>query len=46
LANPARKMLFDDRRQFGDLVDDLLKEWIKSTKQRHSVSKRMPLSDA
>ena len=30
----ARKILFDDRRQFSDLVDELVSRWISSQKAR------------
>jgi len=32
----ARKILFDDRRQFSDLVDELVSRWISGQKARSS----------
>jgi len=32
----ARKILFDERRQFSDLVDELVSRWISSQKSRSS----------
>ncbi len=31
--NAARKLLFDDRRQFSDLVDDLVSRWIADSRK-------------
>ena len=34
IHDTARKILFDDRRQFSDLVDELVSRWISSHKSR------------
>ena len=34
IHDTARKILFDDRRQFSDLVDELVSRWISSQKAK------------
>lgn len=30
----ARKLLFDERRQFSDLVDELVSQWVQTSRSR------------
>jgi hypothetical protein len=33
LHRTAQKLLFDDRRQFSDLVDELVSQWVKNAQK-------------
>jgi len=34
IHDTARKILLDDRRQFSDLIDELVSRWISSQKSK------------
>ena len=39
LHRTAQKLLFDDRRQFSDLVDELVGRWVENAQNHTDISK-------
>lgn len=39
LHRTAQKLLFDDKRQFSDLVDELVDRWVANVQNRTGISK-------